>query len=746
MSALIGALRVSLSADTAQFEAGMRRAQSTANNAASGISRTLGRLKAGVSGLVAGLSIGMFVDLIGKSLEYAGSLAEVAQQVGVTAKDLQVLRYAAGQVGVEQEQLETGLSKLTITLGKVAAGAVAPTKALKAIGVTADELKGKDTGEAFRIIADGLQKVTDRSQRAAVEVTLFGKTGSRLDNLLSGGSAAINELSEAAEKLGIVISDEQIQRADETADKIRALKTVLAANISKAVADNASSILTLGNALAFLVQKAAEGVSGLRLLYHELKAYDNALGGDLKGYTTEMNAAKAIRYGGIAYGKGSVTMKLPPARFKTPTEGGADIGNFLAPGGGAKKTKTDHSAEDALRNQYQFEQEERRAQMDILQAKQDLARDYIERTALSIDMLNAEKADHEAELQYQVALFKLTKGKEGMSDAQAAASRALFDQKDSLERQKVLQDEMEQRQKDIQDLTEGDYNRRRDVLESQAAIATTAAERRKIELELLRLAYEQKRQALQFIIDNSKNLEEQEQARRDLANLNKTYGNAQQGVMQGTRGPLEEWAAHIPKTAAEINEALQAIEAQGLDSLSDAITNVITGTESLKEAFGDLARSIIADIIRMTIRMLIFRALSSVFGGIFGSGGAPGGPMSLSGLSMGSGGDVTSSGIYSGIPGFASGGSMRILGRGGTDRNLLSLNGLPIARVSAGERVNIANDNADGGPARVVIELRDEMLDARIVQGAGQVVIAAAPSIVGRSRDTTLRSISRPKL
>jgi hypothetical protein len=54
-------------------------------------------------------------------------------------------------------------------------------------------------------------KVTDRSQRAAVEVALFGKSRRALDNLLSGGSAALNALTDAAEKLGIVLSDEQIQ-------------------------------------------------------------------------------------------------------------------------------------------------------------------------------------------------------------------------------------------------------------------------------------------------------------------------------------------------------------------------------------------------------------------------------------------------------------------------------------------------------------------------------------------------------
>jgi hypothetical protein len=54
---------------------------------------------------------------------------------------------------------------------------------------------------------------------------------------------------------------------------------------------------------------------------------------------------------------------------------------------------------------------------------------------------------------------------------------------------------------------------------------------------------------------------------------------------------------------------------KGLDGLASAITGVITGTESLKSAFHNLAASILADLIQMTIKMLIFKALSAALGG-----------------------------------------------------------------------------------------------------------------------------------
>src|SRR5690242_17160527 len=103
MSALIGALRVSLSAETAQFEAGMKRAQRTASQTESSFKKSFGGLgnivKTGTAGAVSGLSVGLLVQGARAALDYAGSLGEVAQQLGVTSRELQVFRFAVQQNG-----------------------------------------------------------------------------------------------------------------------------------------------------------------------------------------------------------------------------------------------------------------------------------------------------------------------------------------------------------------------------------------------------------------------------------------------------------------------------------------------------------------------------------------------------------------------------------------------------------------------------------------------------------------------
>lgn len=755
MTALIGALRVSLSADTAKFEDGMRRAQRQANASATSIGKSMGLLKAGVAGFVGGLSVGLLSRVIGDALEYAGSLGEVSQQLGVTTRDLQVFRFAAGQVGVSQEQLETGLSKLTITMGKVAAGAKAPAAALNAIGISADQIKGKDTGEVFRLIADGLQKVTDRSQRAAVEVALFGKSGAMLDNMLSGGSSQINALAAAADELGIVLSDEQIQNADDTADKLEAVKTVLAAQIAGVVSKNANAILGLASALgtltgqilnflnsnpqlalaiiggllggrvgglpgaavgaiggAFLGQRMAEGAADgntdLRFRMEQTRqakaAYLNAqkgakrLGTDREVKRTEAELRKQTSL------LVSATKSATSSKATIPT--GADIGQFLAPAGpkakAPKKAKEDHTAEDQLRDAKQFNDDLRRAQMDVLQARRDLAHTADEQASLDLQLLDLQKQDQDAELAYQVQLYKLTDGKQGLSEEQAKQLQAQHDTTDALKRRAISENSAAQKARDAAELRDNAYSLQIELLQHEANMARTAKDRRAAELRILDVMKQQERARLEAVIADKQSSElAKKEAQQRLGQLDNIYAGRAEETKQQTMGPLESYLDSLPDTANEVNEALEGIAANGLQSLNDGLVDAIMNSKSLGDMFHNVAQQILADLLRLAMQQATM-ALFSAF-----TGGASGSPSVAGGMDFSSFGSALLN-----VPKFATGGSFDVIGRGGTDKNLLSLNGLPIARVSHGERINIANDDHGGGMAPMSLSFHNDFRGA----------------------------------
>jgi len=84
-------------------------------------------------------------------------------------------------------------------------------------------------------------------------------------------------------------------------------------------------------------------------------------------------------------------------------------------------------------------------------------------------------------------------------------------------------------------------------------------------------------------------------------------------------------------------------------------------------------------------------------------------------------------------PGFSNGGTMRLGGMSGIDRNVLSLNGSPIARVTAGETMQIRPANDRGGATVVnnYYTLPSHEFWGRVDGRAAGVVAKAAPAIAG---------------
>lgn len=263
---VIARLAVNLSLETAAFERGSKRAEARMSGFQKIMSRATSAVKTAFAGMLGVFAVDQILSVAKAGLEYASSLGEVASQLGVTTKALQEYRYAASQSGVEQGEMDQALAQLTKRLGAAANGAKAPTAALEKLGVSIRDASGHviDAGDAIPLIAEGLLKLESPAERAAVLVDLFGKAGQKLAPLLEGGAAGVNSLRESAQKLGIVLSDKQIQNADEAADKMTALKQVLEAKIAGAVSDNTDTILELVNALIKLVEYSGKAAKAWR--------------------------------------------------------------------------------------------------------------------------------------------------------------------------------------------------------------------------------------------------------------------------------------------------------------------------------------------------------------------------------------------------------------------------------------------------------------------------------------------------
>jgi hypothetical protein len=274
------------------------------------------------------------------------------------------------------------------------------------------------------------------------------------------------------------------------------------------------------------------------------------------------------------------------------------------------------------------------------------------------------------------------------------------------------------------DLDRAELDAKLRLLDLEADLATTAAERRRVALQILEAQEREREATLKAAIAKEQNPARKEALQRDLDQLPQERDRRRRGVLSRTAGPVERLAEQLDPEL--INERIEQIKVDGLQSLEDGLVGVITGTESVASAFKKMAASIIADLVRIAIQQTIVKAIGTAVG--------------LPGFSNGGLVDV---------PGFAAGGLIRGRGTGKSDSILSFLsNGEFVMNAASTQRflplLQAMNDNRIPGFA-----------DGGLVGLSGTLRLPGVPRVQGRERvlrvevdrsdlfDVRVRDISR---
>lgn len=174
----------------------------------------------------AGAATGMLA--LSKSYADAGSaIDDMSQRTGVAVKFISELRYAAQMSGTSIETCEKAIVAMSRSLYSADEESKAAVESLRNLGLSVADLKGKTPDQAFLTIAEALSKVEDPTRRTALAMRVFGKSGTDLIPMLSGGRKGIEELMKQAEKLGITMTAEDAQAAAALGDALDELQMAI---------------------------------------------------------------------------------------------------------------------------------------------------------------------------------------------------------------------------------------------------------------------------------------------------------------------------------------------------------------------------------------------------------------------------------------------------------------------------------------------------------------------------------------
>ena len=193
-----------------------------------------------------------FVVATKKALEFADSIAKTADKVGLSTDALQKYRYAADLAGVSNGELDKAFDKLNKSIGEtINDGTGAAFDAFEQLGLSSDLMSGKlrGTEPVFLAVSDALAQVDDHSQRAALAADIFGRSGTKLINLMKNGRGDIKAAGDEFERFGGVIEEGTLRSSEKAIDAITRLTTLMQSKLTKALADNAELIADFGGKL-----------------------------------------------------------------------------------------------------------------------------------------------------------------------------------------------------------------------------------------------------------------------------------------------------------------------------------------------------------------------------------------------------------------------------------------------------------------------------------------------------------------
>jgi len=245
----IGSLIVKIGADASDLQREFDKVASAGKN--------LGDRVAAAGKLAGTAILAVTSAAVANTLAIAAQVEEtdhLSQKTGIAVQTLQGWSVAMAENGFQAQSLATGMRTLSKEILEAQNPASAAAGAFEDMGIQITELGS--TERTIRAVADRFKDMPDGPEKAALAVTLFGKSGLDLIPILNRGAAALDESRQAAERFGLVLSKDQVSAmnaVDDASDRLGSALKGLQTQFA----------VTFAPSITFFLQRMTESVAAL---------------------------------------------------------------------------------------------------------------------------------------------------------------------------------------------------------------------------------------------------------------------------------------------------------------------------------------------------------------------------------------------------------------------------------------------------------------------------------------------------
>lgn len=746
-------------------------------------------------GALAGAAVLGGGAIVGAAASYGRQISDTSQQLGLSTRDLQVYEAMATKVGVTNEQVATSFGQLGDKISRARGGDKSAAKLFGKNGLNVDLSQFKSVGDALPTIVDRLSKIEDPAKRAAIGTELFGSAYRKLDSILAGGNANIEDFGKAMGDA--VLTDTQIQALKDASSAIDDVKRELLVDFSKTVANNKDAIIGLADGIGKLTgnilnlanahpqETLAAAGAYLGSRFGPVGVVGGAIGGMLLGkklqqeeadsnsdpafrLKKEQDAAALVRRlqaNSLVRGSTSndnynaavadlhkqvelyrqARASATPPQPNAPVQPGAPGNGNVFDGNGRRGPSAETLKKQADAREKRFEDEQAQYSDSFLQSLEQLATSTDERYRLAAESLKVEHDRRDTDISLQVKDHQIDAAREkelkAANDIAYAGKLAV-----------LAADKRAEQLATINALQDQQIEYERQHLQNQGAFSRTPQDRLRNQLSQIDLAQKADRdQAIRTLFDPNANDRDKALAGSALQ-TNQSRFDEQRGVARHENmAPWADYVDKLPKTAEEIRNQFQDAAVNGVEALNSSLGKTIASTLHLHGLLGQ----ILGDFIQIAIKSeeaKLFGGAGGGGGGLFGS--LLGGIGSLFGGGFGASVASTNAGVggllaASNTAGFASiagsfanggyaeSGKTYLVGERGPELLRMGSQGGTVipnhAIVAPDNRAVRPNMGGLDGRIHVTVETNDDVFTAKVSHISGSQIQAAAPSIMAGS-------------
>lgn len=258
-------LSATLTLDTSKYEAGLNGAAGMAKGIGSKIGSALktATLVTGALAAAGAAVTGAFVSAAKKTADYGDKVDKMSQKIGISAEAYQKWDYVMQRAGGSIDSMKMGMKTLSQQAEK-------NSDAFQKLGISQEEVQNLSQEDLFERTVKGLAGMEQGTERATLASQLLGRAGADMGPLLNGGTKAIEEQMEIAEKYGMVMPDAAIAASAAFEDSLTTMQMTFEGLKNRMMAEFLPAMTQVTDGMAKLfagddsgAEDVAKGIEGI---------------------------------------------------------------------------------------------------------------------------------------------------------------------------------------------------------------------------------------------------------------------------------------------------------------------------------------------------------------------------------------------------------------------------------------------------------------------------------------------------